>query len=580
MELLPHWVLTDPRPAFYDTDSGSAIEQTARVYKAMNDLIAEYNKFADNVNTKITEFTNDTNADYELFKIGLRQEFQDFIDIVNLHIQTIDHYAKNEIGKKVQELYNELKQSNEIVDLFGDELGELSSKIESMSTNFPTEMTRIENDLSSQINNFEDTMGEEHRQLTNNFREEMNVMSNEFTNKVNQMSNELTNGLQQVSADNLYTARIPSFEDIDNTPFKDMIKKCAENWFNASTKPGIVYESLGIDDVDNMAISMNPMLYATRNSNKEFTNIYRDIWKESKAGGTKAMNCITLANMLVMGVSFEFSRFNNNENVIGSMGYGFDVCKYIDSTQDGRTVFYNPNRKLDITTFENILTQASFTETYSKLGLVKTIKSSQSSSDGDIWYDAIKPGDVMFNSSHTMFCLDVETTDTGFIIHYIDSGHNNDPSVNYHTITVTASGSSKTLLRVIRPYYNFYSPQLTNVMNYTRNQFKSVDGPYTGIGAGEDLNTYLIPGEYRCASNTSASGLINRPATLNYAFKLTVENLLDGISETQVKYKFIKQTITVSTSGTIYYRILKCNQDMTINDAGPWKIITATEVTA
>ena len=548
MKLLPHWCITNINPGFYDTESGTTIEQTAKVYKAMNELIAEYNSFADSVNTKITEFMNGSNEDNEAFKIGLRQEFQDFIDIVDLKIEALNQYAKNEIAVAIKDLYNELKESNEIVDIFGDELQELSNKFTSLSNR-------------------------------------INTLSSDTTYNINQAKTELraemdTNN-STLREENLFSARIPAFEDIDNTPFKDMLKLCASNWFKASSNPGIVYESLSTDDVDNMSISMNPMLYSTRN-NKEFTGVYRDIYAETKAGGTKAMNCITLANMIVMGVSFECSRFNNAENVVGSMGYGFDVCKYIDSVKDGNNISYNPNKKLDVSTFEKILTQASFTETYSKLGLVKTLKTTPSSSDGDIWYDSIKPGDVLFNSSHTMFCLDVITdSNTGVTtVSYIDSGHNNEPSIKYHTFTFTATSTNKTLLRVIRPYYNFYSPTFTNLVNYMFNEFKSIDGPYPGIGANEDLNTYLIPGEYRCASDPNAKTLLNKPETLNYAFKLTVENLLDDIEESKIKYKYLKQTITVSTSGTIYYRIVKCNPDLSIVSTQAWKIITATEVTA
>ena len=382
--------------------------------------------------------------------------------------------------------------------------------------------------------------------------------------------------------ENLFSARIPAFEEIDNTPFMKMIKLCAQNWYNSATKPGIEYDSLSVDTVDKMAVSINPMIYATRNNEKEFTTTYRDIMKESATESTRQMNCITLANMLVMGVPFECSRFNNHENIIGSMGYGFDVCKYIDARKEGNTVFYNPNKKLDISTFERILTQASFTETYNQLGLVKTFKSSPSSTSGDVWYDAIKPGDVLFTSTHTLFCLDVKTdTSTGVTtVEYIDSGANNTPSINYHSFTFTASTTSKTLVRVIRPYYNNYAPNLTGVKIYGDSKYKNVDGSYPGIASSEDLDNYLTPGEYRCGSDSNAKSLQNRPSTLNYAFKLTVENLLDGMSETSssVKYKFIKQTITVSTSGTIYYRIVKCNKDMSINSKTPWKIITATEV--
>lgn len=386
--------------------------------------------------------------------------------------------------------------------------------------------------------------------------------------------------LQEITANSLHTTRIPTFEEIDNTPFKTMIKACADTWFAAAADSKVSYGSLSVDDTDNMATRVNPMLYATRNSDQAFTTTYRDIWSEVKAGGAMSVNCITLANMLIMGIPFEQSRLNGHENIVGGMGYAFDICKYIEPTKEDNTVFYNPNKKLDITTFERILTQASFTETCSALGLVKSMKSSETANDGEIWYDAIKPGDVLFNSSHTMFCLDVEATDNEIKIHYIDAGSANTPAINYHTITVTdgISSASKPLVRVIRPYYTYANSNLPNLMKYNNKKFMGLDGPYPGIAKNENLNTYLIPGEYRCASDNNAKSLANKPASLAKAFKLVVENLLDdSTASTGIKYRYLKQIIT-TVQGTVYYRILKCDQPIeTIISLSEWHEMAVTD---
>lgn len=87
---LPPWALTNPNPAFYSSESGSVIEQTAKMYAKVNELVAEYNSFTENVNTIIKDFTTATSKNLEAFEVGLRQEFQDFIDIVNLQILSQD----------------------------------------------------------------------------------------------------------------------------------------------------------------------------------------------------------------------------------------------------------------------------------------------------------------------------------------------------------------------------------------------------------------------------------------------------------------------------------------------------------
>ena len=94
MNRLPHWVLTSKRPAFYDSESGSSIEQTAKVYGAMNELIDEYNKFVDNVNKNIDDFEKGIINDNEVFAVGLRQEFQDFIDVIELKMNDAENFMK------------------------------------------------------------------------------------------------------------------------------------------------------------------------------------------------------------------------------------------------------------------------------------------------------------------------------------------------------------------------------------------------------------------------------------------------------------------------------------------------------
>lgn len=52
---LPHWVLTNNQPAFYDTESVTAIEMVAKIYGKMEELVNAYNDFVDEVNGHLTE---------------------------------------------------------------------------------------------------------------------------------------------------------------------------------------------------------------------------------------------------------------------------------------------------------------------------------------------------------------------------------------------------------------------------------------------------------------------------------------------------------------------------------------------
>lgn len=104
MKQLPLWVLNEKFPSFYDMESKTVIEQTARVYGAMRSLIEEHNKMISNLNGNIEEFEQITGSKYDVFAMGLRQEFQDFIDIVNLQIEKLEQYMTNNLEDAINDL--------------------------------------------------------------------------------------------------------------------------------------------------------------------------------------------------------------------------------------------------------------------------------------------------------------------------------------------------------------------------------------------------------------------------------------------------------------------------------------------
>ena len=104
IERLPHWHLANKCPAFLETESLTAIEMVSRLYGKTNELVDDYNKFVDSVNSHIEAFEESAEKNYEAFTIGIRQEFQDFIDVVELKLQAQDKdiadavaYMKNNI---------------------------------------------------------------------------------------------------------------------------------------------------------------------------------------------------------------------------------------------------------------------------------------------------------------------------------------------------------------------------------------------------------------------------------------------------------------------------------------------------
>ena len=93
--LLPRWNLQPGRPTFYDTDSATMLELAAKMQATFNLMVEDYNKFTDKLNGQMQLFMDATNADQATFQVAIRQEFQDFINVIDLKIADMERSIEN-----------------------------------------------------------------------------------------------------------------------------------------------------------------------------------------------------------------------------------------------------------------------------------------------------------------------------------------------------------------------------------------------------------------------------------------------------------------------------------------------------
>lgn len=148
---LPLWTLTNSSPAFHDTESGTAIQQTAKVYQAMRDLIDEYNIFSGNVNKKVEEFMSGAEKDFEVFSVGLRQEFQDFIDIIDLKVVSQDKKIDDSISS-MEDKHN--KFTIEIQNSFSNYTAEVEDKLLLQDTDIANAVKFMKENLAQTITEY------------------------------------------------------------------------------------------------------------------------------------------------------------------------------------------------------------------------------------------------------------------------------------------------------------------------------------------------------------------------------------------------------------------------------------------
>ena len=232
MKRLPKWCITDKFPALYDTESATAIEMTAKVYGAMNELIDDYNAWVDKINAQIEAFENAVEKDYEVFKVAMRQEFQDFINVVDLKMKEQDKeiadavdYMKTNLRISIKEMIAGLRVTGElnadILAVFDDFAKQISDEATArqnadndLQTAFDNEATarqNTDNDLQTAIDNEATT-----RQNADN--DLQTAIDNEATARQN-ADNDL-----QTAIDNEATARQNAIKNVNET--MEMYKHC------------------------------------------------------------------------------------------------------------------------------------------------------------------------------------------------------------------------------------------------------------------------------------------------------------------------------------------------------------------
>lgn len=142
IDYLPKFMMMCTHPTYHDSEPVTLLEMVGHQQGKINELVKAYNEFVEVVNTKTEEFINGTNTDMETFRVGIRQEFQDFIDVVALQIGE-QNKAFNEFKIVVNgsmEAFTQAveskiaKQNSEIKNVYDHVVENLSTVINEMLT--------------------------------------------------------------------------------------------------------------------------------------------------------------------------------------------------------------------------------------------------------------------------------------------------------------------------------------------------------------------------------------------------------------------------------------------------------------
>lgn len=156
MRQLPYWYLTNPRPATYDSESGTVVEMTAKLYKAMQEMVEEHNNFSSTITEQLEKLKTETDLSTETFRTCIQNIVENHIKSVEtkLHKQDllikeygefIHETAQRYVADEVKDVVEKMKQTgelDEILNLFmesiNDTVTEHTNEIVKLTNNIVT----------------------------------------------------------------------------------------------------------------------------------------------------------------------------------------------------------------------------------------------------------------------------------------------------------------------------------------------------------------------------------------------------------------------------------------------------------
>ena len=118
IDVLPPWVETGLQPAFYDLESGTVLQQTARMYAKVRELNEAFNTFSTNVTNEINQFEEDTNDEIERFEGVVNDTVEEYIEKFNdLHDYVEDYFENLDVQEEINNKLDDMLEDGTLQEI-------------------------------------------------------------------------------------------------------------------------------------------------------------------------------------------------------------------------------------------------------------------------------------------------------------------------------------------------------------------------------------------------------------------------------------------------------------------------------
>lgn len=203
---LPSWALVNRFPSFYDGESLTAIEQTARLYGKVNELIETYNHFVTENNAELTELEGHIHKDLGCAIRTIINLTDSYITQVELRMthqdRKLDDAYKSfttDIVSTVDSLIRQMKEAGELDQVILDAIDNLNVKFDNYTANVSEEQAALKADYEAA----KAALNVEYTECMDNINAYFGEMQNELRTDI-----QLNAAFRSMTGHTLYTADI------------------------------------------------------------------------------------------------------------------------------------------------------------------------------------------------------------------------------------------------------------------------------------------------------------------------------------------------------------------------------------
>lgn len=206
IEKLQPWAFGH-NPAFDDKESLTAIQQTAKIYEKVNELIESYNGFGEDLRKDFEKFKTDSNTNYSEFISLVENKFNSFKNTIDLKISEQDTKINNSLSeyeRKVNEtllyfktnLPNSIK--NEIEKMKNS--GELDTAIYEALDNIHIALENYKSELNTKFADYKTSINAKIVEITENNKKWQNDTKADLQETERAFESRVDNNLNVVNA--------------------------------------------------------------------------------------------------------------------------------------------------------------------------------------------------------------------------------------------------------------------------------------------------------------------------------------------------------------------------------------------